>query len=309
MVVPAMTMRPALSSRQLVMVTGKGGVGKSVVAAALGVLLAEAKRRTVLLEVDPRESLHQWLGVAPSGGAFVEVRRGLNLQHLAPRREMDDLVREHLRLAPLVKRVLASPVYSHFADGAPGLKELAVLGHALRLTAGPRIRGAPATDVVVLDAPASGHGLSLLTAPGLAAGVVRQGPFGRMATRLADLVGDERRCAIVVVTLAEEMPAQEAIELQETLIEKLGRPADLLIVNGLFPPLRADAATGVARPELVTWRARRAVNERELARLRERWRGPMVELPLLPFERGSDLVAELGRRLGDAGVLSGAEPR
>jgi anion-transporting ArsA/GET3 family ATPase len=288
-----------LSRRELLVVTGKGGVGKSAAAAALGRLLVDLGRRVLLLEVDPRESLHHWLDVPPSGGEIVAVGPGLFLQHLEPRREMDDLVREHLRLGPLVRRVLASPVYSHFADGAPGLKELAVLGHALRLVRGPHIRGAPEVDAVVLDAPASGHGVSLLTAPALAAGVIREGPFGRMAARLAGLVADSRRCGIVAVTLAEEMPAQEALELQQTLFERVGRPADLLLVNGLYPPLPAGAeSNGAAWVDL--WRTRRSVNERELARLRAAWRGPVVELPLLPFDRGSALIAALREHLGAA---------
>jgi anion-transporting ArsA/GET3 family ATPase len=287
----------ALSSRQLVVVTGKGGVGKSAVAAAVGLLLAGSGRRTLLLEVDPRESLHAWLEVPPSGGELVAVAPRLFLQHLNPRHEMDDLVGHHLRIGPLVRRVLASPVYGHFADGAPGLKELAVLGHALRLVEGPPIKGAPPLDVVVLDAPASGHGVSLLTAPFLAAEVIRQGPFGRMATRLSGLVADPARCAIVVVTQAEEMPAQEALELQDTLASRLGRGADLLVVNGLFPPLPAARAARADTPELALWRTRRLVNDRELARLRVRWVGETVELPLLPFDRGPDLVAELRTRL------------
>ncbi len=305
---PEVAMLDTLSRRQLLVITGKGGVGKSAVAAALGLLFRDLGRRTLLLEVDPRESLHNWLGVPPSGGDIVEVRRGLYLQHLEPRHEMDDLVREQLRIGPLVRRVLASPVYSHFADGAPGLKELAVLGHALRLVAGPRIKGAPNVDVVVLDAPASGHGVSLLTAPALASGVIRQGPFGRMAAHLADLVADHRRCGIVVVTLAEEMPAQEALELHETLVSRLGRPPDLLVVNGLYPHLPGDpAVTRGDRAPVRLWRTRRSVNDRELARLRAAWSGPVLELPLLPFDRGGELVAALRARLGEAaGGVPGA---
>ena len=142
-----MTSVGALSSQELIVVTGKGGVGKSAVAAALGTLLAGAGRRTMLLEIDPRESLHNWLEAPPSGGDLLAVAPRLYLRHLEPRREMDDLVDHHLRIGPLVRRVLASPVYAHFADGAPGLKELAVLGHALRLVAGPPIKGAPPLDV------------------------------------------------------------------------------------------------------------------------------------------------------------------
>ena len=298
----------ALARHELIVVTGKGGVGKSAVAAALGSLLAGSGRRTLLLEIDPRESLHAWLEVPPSGGELLAVGPRLFLQHLDPRHEMDDLVDHHLRIGPLVRRVLASPVYAHFADGAPGLKELAVLGHALRLVDGPPIKGAPPLDVVVLDAPASGHGVTLLTAPSLAAEVIRQGPFGRMAARLSSLVADVARCAIVVVTQAEEMPAQEALELQETLATRLGRVADLLVVNGLFPPFPASLADAVGTPGTNLWRTRRRVNDREIARLRERWRGEVIELPLLPFERGPELVDKLSRRVEDAlggGTTSG----
>jgi anion-transporting ArsA/GET3 family ATPase len=302
-----MSTASALSSRQLIVVTGKGGVGKSAVAAALGTLLAAGGRRTLLLEIDPRESLHAWLEAPPSGGELLAVGPGLYLQHLDPRREMDDLVGHQLRIGPLVRRVLASPVYAHFADGAPGLKEMAVLGHALRLVEGPAIAGAPRLDTVVLDAPASGHGVTLLTAPSLAAEVVRQGPFGRMAARLAGLVGDPARCAIVIVARAEEMPVQETLELERTLLARLGRGADALVVNALFPPF-PSALAAATDPPLAAWRRRRQANERELARLRAAEAGTIVELPLLPFERGPELVAALGRHLAAAAVDGRGSP-
>ena len=295
--------------RELIVVTGKGGVGKSAVAAAFGSLLSGIGRRTMLLETDPRESLHHWLAVPPSGGEVVAVEKRLFLRHLDPRREMDDLVQHHLRIGPLVRRVLASPVYGHFADAAPGLKELAVLGHALRLVAGPQIKGAPPLDVVVLDAPASGHGVSLLTAPVLAAEVVRHGPFGRLAARLADLVADPARCAVVVVTQAEEMPAQEALEFQELLAARLGRGADLLVVNGLYPSLPAATGALPKTAAVALWRTRRQVNDRELTRLRAQWCGEYVELPLLPFDRGTELVLALRRHLETAPLATGAGGR
>jgi len=297
-----MTNPAALASRELIVVTGKGGVGKTALSAALGLLLSDLGRRTLLLEVGPRETLHHWLGADPSGGEIATVRRGLHLRHLTPRREMDALVREHLRVGPLVRRVLASPVYAHFVDGAPGLKELAVLGHALRLVAGPRIRGAPQVDSVVLDAPATGHGVSLLAAPSLARSVVPHGPFGRLAGRLAALVGDASRCAIVVVTLAEEMPSHEALALQGSLRRQLGRSADLLVVNGLYPEVPEGGAAACLRdPALRHWPTRRAVNERELATLRERWDGDRIELPLLPLDRGPQLAAALRDLLAQVG--------
>ena len=289
-----------LAGRKLLVVTGKGGVGKSVVAATLGRLLGRAGRRVLLLEVDPRESLHQLLGVPPSGGEVVGVDRGLSLQNLPPRRVLDDVVREHLRIGPLVRRVLASPVYHHFVDGAPGLKELAVLGHALRLVHGWGGRRRGNSDLVILDAPATGHSVSLLAAPGVTVGVIPHGPFGHMARELTEFVADPGRCAIVAVTLAEEMPVQETIELLDLLEGRLGRAPQAVVVNGLYPLIEAGR-TGTGRQNGVDLAVRRRrVNDEEMARLGEHWRGPLVELPLLPIDRGPELVAALAPRLAVA---------
>ena len=158
-----------LEKLRLIVVTGKGGVGKSTVSAALGALLANRGRNVLLLEVDPRENLHQLLETPPSGGEIVEAAPRLYVQHLQPRRLLDDLVREKLKVGALVRKVLSSPVHMHFTEGAPGLKETAVFGRAMRLIEGhgPRLLRKP--DVVVLDAPASGHGVAWMAAPKLVA--------------------------------------------------------------------------------------------------------------------------------------------
>lgn len=277
-----------LSQARLVVVTGKGGVGKTTIAAALGRLFAAARKRTLLLEADPRESLHQVLGTDPSGGEILPAGPNLWLQNLRVQDAVDAMVREKIPIGFVANRILDSPVYQHFVEGAPGIKEAAFLGYAYRMVSG---RTKPKPEVVILDAPATGHGLSLLTSPGLLSQIIEGSQLGDLTAELAAFVANPATCAVVVVTLAEEMPVQETLELITLLRDKMGRAPELVVVNSLYPPF----PPGQKGPDsqLTLWKGRRAMNDRELARLRAGWSGPMAELPLLPSDRSPALLDAL----------------
>lgn len=294
-----------IARRKLVVVTGKGGVGKTLLTAVLGRALARDGRRVLAIEVDPRENLHRMLGVPPSGGEIAAVGGGLAIQNLRAQAVLDEIVRERVKLGFVVRRIHRSPVYQSFAEGAPGLKEMAILGHAFLLVDPPD--GRPQQfDTVLLDAPATGHGLALLQAPGLVSEVIRGGPFGEMAGELARFVDDPERCGVALVGQAEEMPVDEVLDLAAALETRLQREPDLLVVNGLYPPvLPWVAAGGDGDPLAALWRQRRAVNDEELARLRAGWPAawgtPIAELPLLPLA-GPALVGALERLLERSGT-------
>lgn len=307
-----------LARRSFVVVTGKGGVGKSVASTALGMALAARGGRVLVLEVDPRESVHQLLDLPPSGGEVMAVEGdfsgSLSVQNLKPRQALDELVQGQIGSGMIARRVLSSETYEQLAAGAPGLKELAILDYAERRSRAAGKDRAQAFDTVILDAPATGHGVSLLAAPSLVSEVVEQGPVGRKAAELADFVGDPRRLALVILTLAEEMPVQEALELRREFRARLDREPELLVINGLYPPLSENAAAEATasdpEPALAAWYRRRRINDRELQRLAERWQGPRVQLPLLAVDRGPELVRTLRQRLeAEAAQVAGAEEK
>ena len=285
-----MSVLDRLAERQLVVVTGKGGTGRTTLAAVLGRLMADRGKRVLLLEVDPRESLHQALGTEPSGGALVPAGAGLFIQNLQPGAVIEGLVREKVHLAYLAHKITESVAFHQFVEGAPGLKETALLGHAYRVLQGGH---RPQTDLVIVDAPATGHSATMLAAPGLLAQASEGGQLGDMAADLAAFLADDSRCGVVLTTLAEEMPIQETLELIDLLEEKLGIQPDLIVANGLYPPLPQGAAEA---PGTSLWEARRRLNEAELSRLAAAWDGPLLELPLLPLDRGPLLVKALASR-------------
>jgi anion-transporting ArsA/GET3 family ATPase len=289
-----MTALDRLAERQLVVVTGKGGVGKTTLTAVLGRLMARRGRRVLLLEVDPRESLHQALGTEPSGGEVVPAGPGLAIQNLQPGAVIEGLVREKVPIAYLAHKITQSPAFHQFVEGAPGLKETALLGHAYRVLQGGH---RPRTDLVIIDAPATGHSATMLAAPGLLAQASEGGHLGDLAADLAAFLADASRCGVVIATLAEEMPIQETLELIELLRTNLEIRPDFVLANGLYPAPAAGPG-----PAAALLRARRRMNESELERLARAWDGPLLDLPLLPLDRGPALVEAL------AGLLEGPVP-
>lgn len=226
-------LRPPLFDRRLLVVVGKGGVGKTTVACILGVLGAQRGKRVLIAEVDGAGRAARLLGVEPGPcGEARPVRGGLWVMSV----EGSAALSEYLQIIFPVKRVLqavlSSRIYQYFVAAAPGLKELMTIGkiwfEAERIdeASGERI-----WDLVVLDAPATGHSLQYLGMPRAAHEVFRAGLVGRESQRLVDLLTDPDRTAVNLITTAEEMPVNETLEMYARLRGELAMPLGYLFVN------------------------------------------------------------------------------
>jgi anion-transporting ArsA/GET3 family ATPase len=221
--------------RELLVVTGKGGVGKTTLATALGLLAAERGLRTIVVEVGDQDRLPALFGLPVQGsGVESELQKNLWSISIDPDRALLEWLQ---RLGGRVSgRVLASSsTFQYFAAAAPGTKELVSMVKIWELTQGRRRRGRGGYDLVVLDAPATGHALGMLDSPRTFGAIARVGPVAAQARRLSELLENPARSSYLAVAQGTEMAITETLELQERLHEQLGRDLDAVIVNSVLP--------------------------------------------------------------------------
>jgi anion-transporting ArsA/GET3 family ATPase len=306
----------ALFDRRLLIVTGKGGVGKSTVCAALALIASRRGKRVLVCEVNARERVAPLLGAPPAGPTAREALPLLHTVNVRPRDAMREYGLTVLKFRSIYDAVFENRVVRFFLRAIPSLAELVMLGKILNEV---RVEeaGQPRWDLVVLDAPATGHAVQLLHVPATLLDTVAPGPLRRDARWMNDLLVDPRTTALSIVTLPEEMPVNEAIELDSAVRGVLGIPRGALIVNAM-PEVRftederrrlaelrdAPPPLGPAARAAVLQAARAAQAAKYLARARAALDLPTALVPLLardPWDRGAveDVAAALEEGLGD----------
>ncbi|MGH7269250.1 MAG: ArsA family ATPase [Polyangiaceae bacterium] len=225
-----------LGDKRFVIVTGKGGVGKTTVCAAEAMALAGAGKRVLVAMCNAKERLSTMMGVAPLGPEITETVPGVWAVNMLPERALEEYGVLVLRSRALYKTLFGNAYVRGFLRAIPGMHEWAMLGKAWWHTTEKRPDGSFKYDVVILDSPATGHGLDMLRVPKVILDVVPPGLLRRDAERAWTLFQDQETCAIVLVTLPEEMPVTETIELAGAL-SGMGLPMSRVIINAVFPAL------------------------------------------------------------------------
>jgi anion-transporting ArsA/GET3 family ATPase len=222
---------------------------------------------------------------------------------------MEEYLGDQLPSRALADVLLASRSFGYFAAATPGLRELLTVGKVWELAQPDRrTPGATPYDLVVLDAPATGHGLAVLAAPRTFAEAALIGPVARQGRIIDEMLSDPARTGVVAVARPEEMPVSEALGLEAALPEAVGARVDLVVANGLLPDrftaadvraLQAAPPSAPVRAALVA-HARARAQRAQLQRLRRAARAPVVTLPfvsapMLDSERVEPLVSALER--------------
>ncbi|HEX3873967.1 MAG TPA: ArsA-related P-loop ATPase [Solirubrobacteraceae bacterium] len=312
--------------RRLLFVTGKGGVGRTTVAAVLGLVAAGRGLRTIVAAVGGRDELPRLLGPdegrpgrTGDGDPAGERDLGSGLFSIAidPQQAMEEYLRDQLRVGALADMLSSSRTFGYLAAATPGLRELLTVGKVWELAQPERrAAGGDPYDLVIVDAPATGYAISLMAAPRTFAALARRGPISRHAATIHETLVDPRMTGVVGVTTAAEPAVNEILETGGRLERELGIGLDGVIVNALRPSrfarrdrarLRAALAgdpTPAVRQALILALAADdevRVERAQLRRVTEGVTDRPFELPLIRAEElGREALIGVGKLLEEA---------
>jgi len=278
------------------------------VAAALGVCAARAGRRTIVAEVAARDDISRALtGDERDAHVFAErhIEHGLHHISIDPQGAMEEYLHDQLPARALAELLSSSRMFGLLAAATPGMRELLSIGKVWELAQpSRRTPGAEPYDLVVLDAPATGHGVAILEAPRTFSEAARVGPVARQGRTIHAMLADPQRTGVVAVARGEEMPVNETLSLRAALRERMGLDVGLAVVNGMLPERFTAADVTALRAATPGPPVRAALSEHARARaqrnqLRRLRRGLGGEVPVvtLPFAFERELGATALERL------------
>lgn len=311
-------------SKNLLFVTGKGGVGKTTVAAAIALLAAESGRRTLVCEVEPKGDLGKLFGLGNAGFVAEQVRPNLSVMAMNTEEALREYLKIHLKF-PVVSRLgPLAKMFDFVANAAPGVREILVVGKLCYEVRESRY------DLVVVDSSASGHVVSQLSSPSGVGELLNVGMVREQTRWMLEILSDPARCGIALVSTAQETPIQEALDLAERISTETVVKLCLAIANKIMPTLftemeeqvfsqidqmlssvtlskknkenKLDGFFGLEDLVQATrlWQNIALGNEKQAQRLRQRSTGvaPYIQIPLVSaFSSGFGLIREVAETI------------
>lgn len=283
-----------MTATNVVVVAGKGGVGKTTVTAVLARAAAMSGARVLVVELDGKPTLDELLPARPD--------HSIDIEHLSAPEALEEYLNDH-GFKRIAKRLNKTGVIDMVGTAAPGIDDIVVLGKI------KQFERSGDYDLVVVDGPAAGHAVTFLTSASALSDAARGGPVKSQADDVLELLGDPDRCGAVLVTLPETTPVNETIETAYSLEEVVGIGIAPVVVNavdtgGALPDEVPDDVDTSLRGALEFRRSRQAMEQAALADLAERLPLGQVHLPSLPVAGlGADDIDALAADLVDGVVI------
>jgi anion-transporting ArsA/GET3 family ATPase len=230
-----------LLEQRILIVTGKGGVGKTTLCATLGLTAASLGARSIIVETAGGRRIAPIFGKRSRGYEIMELIPDLFTLSVTPKEAIEDYIVQQLHFRRLYKMVFENRVMAPFIDAVPGLHDAVQLGKVWDLERQEE-NGKPYWDLIIVDAPATGHGLTLLDSPSAMSELTRAGPMHRAVKQVKDLVEDAERTALVLVSLPETIPVSETLDLHRALGPRLQAQVKAVVLNEFWGERASSSA-------------------------------------------------------------------
>ncbi len=269
------------ATSRVVIVAGKGGVGKTTATATFAVAAARAGLSVLIVEVEGKSGLTAAFGLEPLTYDEIDLAPNIRARTLTPDEALVDYLEDH-GMRRVARRLASTGVLDVTATAVPGMRDILVLGKIKQL------EQARAADLILVDAPAAGHAVSFLMSPAGLLDAVSMGPIRKQAEDVVAMLRDPARAQVMLVTLPEETPVNELVDTAYALEDRVGIQLGPVVVNACIAAPPDESSVPVDAPDLDALRAaiaftteRHRLAQSQINRLAERLALPQIHLPLL----------------------------